>query len=174
MKIKAIRPVMVIVLLLLLVSPVASQVPDDKLIVPGQRIGRWTLTMTIADLTQMNGATNQVGPGAGQDLARENLVHRWDRLGFVAVTSKSDPQRPEALVAISDEFKTEKGIGVNSRREAVEAAYLRPTAETAVTAAIRRLFYDEIGLGVRTLVSVGLVESVFVFRPGTAKQLWKY
>lgn len=174
MKTKAVRFVMVIVLLLLLVSPAASQVPDDKLIVPGQRIGRWTLTMTIADLTQMNGAPNLVIPGDGQDLNRENLVHRWDRLGFVAVTNTSDRQRPEVLVAIFDEFKTERGIGLNSRREAVEAAYGRPTAETAVTDAIRRLFYDEIGLGVRTFVSGGLVESVFVFRPGTAKQLWKF
>ncbi len=163
-----------LLILLLLVPPAVSQVPDDKLIVPGQRIGKWTLTMTIADLTQLNGPPNAVGPSAGQDLARPNLVHRWDRLGFAAVTSESDRQRPEVLIAFDEAFKTEKGIAVNSPRAAVEAAYPRPTAETSQSEAIKRLIYDEIGLGIRIFVSLGIVESVFVFRSGTAKTLWKF
>ena len=50
--------------LLLLVQPPLTQVPDDKLIVPGQRIGKWTLDMSIDDLLKMNGARNGAGrPG---------------------------------------------------------------------------------------------------------------
>lgn len=44
-----------IIALLLLASPAVSQVPDDKLIVAGQRIGKWTLEMTVDDLFRING-----------------------------------------------------------------------------------------------------------------------
>lgn len=158
---------------LLAALPAVSQVPDDKLIVPGQRIGRWILTMTIADLTQMNGAPSQVVSSELADLSRELVIHRWGRLGLLAVTSASDRQRIEVLVATSEEFKTERGIAVNSRREAVEAAYGRPTAETRPTGTSTRLIYDAIGLVV-ILVSPGLAESVAVFRPGTGRQLWGF
>jgi len=52
-----------VLVLLLLAPPVVSQVPDDKLIVPGVRIGKWTLEMTIDTLRQMNGPEN-IGPGS--------------------------------------------------------------------------------------------------------------
>ncbi len=163
------------VVLLPLVSPALSQVPDDKLIVPGQRIGKWTLMMTIADLTQINGPPNRVGPAVGpQDLAREFQVHYWDRLGFFAVTSTTDTQRVEALFATSDEFRTEKGIRVNSRREAVEAAYGGPTAETRPSRSAVRLTCDEIGLMVAILESVALAIEVAIFRPGTGRQLFRF
>jgi len=166
-----------IVVLLPLISPALSQVPDDKLIVPGQRIGKWTLTMTIADLTQINGPPSRVSAAplwAPQDLAREFLVHYWERLGFFAATSTTDTQRVDALFATSDEFKTEKGIGVNSRREAVEAAYGGPTAETRPSRSAVRLTYDEIGLTIAILESVALAIEVAIFRPGTRRQLFRF
>lgn len=170
------RVALVLLLLILFsVSTTLAQVPDDKLIVPGQRIGKWTLMMTIAELTQINGPPNRVGPAVGpQDVAREFLVHYWDRLGFFAATSTTDTQRVEALFTTSDEFKTEKGIGVNSRREAVEAAYGGPTAETRPSRNAVRLTYDEIGLMVAILESVALTIEVAIFRSGTGRQLFRF
>jgi len=44
-----------LMMLLLTASPASSQVPDDAPIMPGLRIGRWTLEMTIDDLVRVNG-----------------------------------------------------------------------------------------------------------------------
>lgn len=167
------KAVTTVLLFLLLMAPSAlSQVPDDKLIVPGQRIGKWTLAMTIADLTQMNGAPLSIGPNFAQDAARENVVHIWDRV--FAATSTSDQQRIEILGTGSEDFKTEKGIGAGSRREAVEAAYGRPTAETRATDTWMRLIYDEVGLAIRITRVLETVARVDVFRPGTGRQLWRF
>jgi hypothetical protein len=51
-----------LLLLLLLAPPATSQVPDDKLIVSGQRIGKWALEMTVDDLVRMNGTAVGVTP----------------------------------------------------------------------------------------------------------------
>jgi hypothetical protein len=162
-----------VLVLLLLVPPAVSQAPDDKLIVPGQRVGKWTLEMTINDLVQMSGSFSRAIPGAAEDLARSNLLHFWDELGFHAVTNTTDTQRIEVLGAVTATYRTDKGITVNVRRENVETAHGRPTAATQRAPGLMRLIYDEIGLGV-TLLPRGVVDSVFIFRPGTAKQLWKF
>ena len=166
---------LILVLVFLGASQATSQVPDDKLIVEGQRIGKWTLAMTIANLVQMNGPFDASIPAQGPDLARPVVLHRWNRLGLNAVTSADDTQRIEVLVAFSDEYKTGKGIAVKARRENVETAYGPPTAVTQWTPSpfSRRLTYDQIGLGVN-LIEGGVVDSVGIFRPGTAKQLWKF
>ncbi len=54
----------VLFLLVVLAAPGFAQAPDDKLIVSGQRIGKWTLEMTIDDLLRINGPRNGGGtPG---------------------------------------------------------------------------------------------------------------
>lgn len=169
MKIKAIRPVMVIALLLLLVSPAASQVPDDKLIVPGQRIGKWTLEMTMAELVQMNGPARS-NSGSTEDSAPGIWAHNWVPLDLRANTLGVFEQRIASLVALHDVYKTAKGVGPFASQEEVEAAYGKPTAVTTVSAAtgLKRWIYDEIGL----YFVIGAI--VGVFRPGTGKTLWKY
>src|SRR3990170_4152679 len=59
-----------VLILLLLAPPAVSQIPDDKLIVPGVRIGKWTLKMTINDLLRMNG--QRVGGGGGAAIEQAN------------------------------------------------------------------------------------------------------
>ncbi len=92
---------------------------------------------------------------------------------MIAVTSTTDTQRIEVLLALTEEYKTDKGITSNLRRENVETAFGKPTAVTQRAPGQMRVIYDEIGLGV-TLQEGGVVDSVFVFRAGTAKQLWKF
>ena len=51
-------------LLLLVLTTAAAGAPpgpDDRLIVPGQRIGKWTLQMTYADLLRLNGSEKPYG-----------------------------------------------------------------------------------------------------------------
>jgi hypothetical protein len=161
-----------LLLILLVAAPAASQAPDDKLIVPGQRFGKWTLQMTLADLVQMNGSPRVIRDD-GQDRTHQGWIHSWNRLGVFAVTGGRDAQQIEVLGTDEDEYKTDKGIVVLATRDAAERAYGRPTAVTqrGVTGQVR-LIWDEIGLFV--LIAGDVVSTVGIFRPGTAKSIWKF
>ncbi|MGH2375177.1 MAG: hypothetical protein ACRDIC_17120, partial [bacterium] len=54
-----------LVLLMMQVPTVASPTPDDTLVMPGLRMGKWTLTMTIDDLVRMHGTPIRVQVQAG-------------------------------------------------------------------------------------------------------------
>ena len=119
-------------LVLLLAAPVASQAPRDLLIVPGVRIGRWTLEMSIDDLVRMNGPafiTRLEAPDVVSALQR----YVWSAFGgpekLEAVSS--DGKKVVWLSVSGVKFKTDMGIGPLSQRSAVETAYGKPTAEIA-------------------------------------------
>lgn len=40
---------MLLLVILMLASPAISQTHDDKLIIPGVRVGKWTLKMSLND-----------------------------------------------------------------------------------------------------------------------------
>ena len=72
-------------LILLIVVPRAlSQVPDDRLIVPGQRIGKWTLEMSVDDLVRMNGGDYFENKDTSEDLRSELLFRYWLHLALLA------------------------------------------------------------------------------------------
>ena len=133
-----------VVVLLLLAPSAASQIPDDNLIVPGQRIGKWRLEMTIRDLVQMNGPATLIETLAVSDIVPP-LPRRyvWEPLGFAAITR--DSQRAEFLLVDNERFKTEKNVGPGSTRASVQSAYGTPTAETRVRPGRTRMIYDAIG-----------------------------
>jgi hypothetical protein len=107
----------VVLLLVALAVPGFAQAPDDKLIVPGQRIGKWTLEMTIDDLLRMNGPRNAgggrqaLGHPSGADVLDDTWAHRWDSLGLVAMTIGRDSQSVVELVMRYDEHKTDWASG---------------------------------------------------------------
>ncbi len=125
MKAKAVLGVLI---LLILVPSAISQVPDDKLIVPGQRIGKWTLEMTIDTLLQMNGPRNILPgiypPATPVDPMRQWFPdsndaiwwHYWANLLFSAATRGRDAQRVEYIFIASDDFKTDKNIAAGMVR----------------------------------------------------------
>lgn len=177
-----------VVLIRLSLAPVAvSQVaPDDKLIVPGQRIGRWALEMTIDTLRTMNGQENlppNIGPSAiypmrrfYSDSSSEIWGHEWFNLHLQAATRGRDSQRLEYVFVQNEEFKTDKAIVVGATRQLVEDAHGQPTAVTRIAdpgMGMLRLIYDEIGLAT-VIDRGGLVVRVFVFRPKTARTLWNF
>jgi hypothetical protein len=171
--VKAVKTVVALGVLVLLLGapPAMSQVPDDRLIVPGQRIGKWTLSMTLGDFKQMHGS-----PSAPRrlsefypDIATDELwTHIWENLGINVITLGRDSPQILTIVARIADYRTERGISVGSTGEAVEAAYGRPTAVTGGGVSV----YDEIGLAVR--LTAGVTTFTIVFWPGNAKAIWKY
>jgi len=159
---------LLLLLVLLCASQATSQVPDDNLIVPGQRIGKWRVAMTIADLVQMNGRATTISTVNPVDYVLPLPErHNWNQLGFAAFSR--DGQKVDFLLIYSPNFKTEKGVGPGSNRIAVLNAYGPPTAETNVGT---RLIYDAIGFaaGIEGDTMVGS----FVFLAGTGKSLWRF
>lgn len=173
--------------LFLLAQPAVSQVPDDKLIVPGQRIGKWTLGMTIDDQLKMNGPRRGLSYKPLQPLPHTDMVspdvweHHWDQLdGFYALTVGRDSQEVIVL-AIEEAYKCAKGIGAGgSLQQAMEAAYGKPAAVTVADKSVNTVIFDEIGLAAWvtrpewTAYPAGTVYTMLVFRPGTARSIWKY
>lgn len=179
----------IVLVVLTLALPAASQVADDKLIVPGQRIGRWTLDMTINALVEMNGPQNVPasarGVGTPIDVmtkwfpdSREDIYdHWWSNLFLSAATRGRDAQRVEYIYTRSGDFKTEKNIALGMTREDVEKAYGQPIAVTRAgtgpSSGMRRAIYDDIGLASVTDRN-GIVIILCVFRPKTAQTLWNF
>ncbi len=171
---------LVLVSLLFLVAPAVSQTPDAQLIVPGARIGKWTLQMTVDDLVRMNGPA-QVGQiwegvaGVGAADFRDTNWFHWERQDLMAFTFFR--QNVEALsvgwLAIIN-YKTAKGVGVRSTRSEIVAAYGKPTVEIMPWEGQTRLIYDKIGISFVVLNGGGEIRTIQVFRPGTAKNIWKF
>lgn len=170
--------ILLLLSLLLAVGPAASQTPDDKLIVPGVRIGKWTLEMTIDDLVRMNGPARFAfftkGRAPEADAIREFSEYDWNSLGIAAITF--DRHRTELLAAgvgaALQPHKTDKGIGFRSSRAEVRKAYGTPTAETTPQEGQANLIYDEMGVAFRVF-NGGRVRIIYVFRPGTARRFWQ-
>jgi hypothetical protein len=172
LEVKAVKMVTVlgVVVLLLLAPSAASQIPDDNLIVPGQRIGKWRLEMTIRDLVQMNGPATTIFTLNLLDIVPPSPQrYDWGPLGFAAITR--DGQRVEFFLVLSPAFKTEKGVGPGSNRVAVQSAYGTPTAETRA-GVTTRMIYDAIGFAAN--VERDAVVGSNVFRPGTGKSIWSF
>jgi hypothetical protein len=175
----AMKAAWVVLLLVVLAVPGFAQAPDDKLIVPGQRIGKWTLAMTVDDLVRMNGPRNpgrvlgttspiQRARGSGPtDWTEDVWFHSWENHSFFAGALGESGQQVVFIASVAHDSRTAQGIIMGTLRQGIEAAYGKPTAATQW-----RVIYDDIGLAVRL---IGDSSSVFlVFRPGTAKQVWTF
>lgn len=172
------RVILILASLLLSAGPALSA-PDDKLIVPGKRIGKWTLEMTIADLERMNGTARRILLRAGEapdaDAARNFTFIYWNGVNVGASTVDQKTVVDLAMFAEGTGwklYKTDKGIGLVSTREQVLKAYGKPTAETTPGGRRpTRLIYDKVGIAFRFYAD-GTMSDIFVFHPG--KSMWKF
>ena len=157
--------------LFLLAPPVISQIPDDKLIVPGQRIGKWRLAMTVDQLVQMNGQS-EPSHSRGQDLQPDiNVLYWLDRIGLNVGTR--DRRSIAFLLMIDSDYATKKRIRVGAHKKAIESAYGKPTAFSGgPRSGQSAMTYDAIGVRF-VLDSVDTVWAVQIFRPRTARSIWK-
>ena len=158
-----------LMMLLLAVSPAASQVSDDALIIPGLRIGRWTLEMTIDDLVRVNGQGGTVALSHPAYVGAFTVVS-WPTSPLAAFTK--DRRRIEALSVEAGAFRTDKGIGIGSSRANVIAAYGNSTATVAISSTTGVLVYDEIGASFS--VENDRVNRIWIFRARTGASIWRY
>ncbi len=99
--------------------------------------------------------------------------HRWANRGLAVLTIGRESQSVVEMVTRSDAYKTDKGISVGSSKEAVQSAYGPPTAVAAPFPGWWSGIYDQIGLAVGVNQN-NVAWYVSVFRPGTAKQVYKF
>ncbi len=112
------------VLILLLLAPsVVSQVPDDKPIVPGVRIGKWTLEMTIDTLLQMNvretfcrAYTHQAPPSIQCGVGFQTAVTR-----FGGTTGPTSVSRQPRGVEMHSRLRTSSSSVAISRRARIRS-----------------------------------------------------
>lgn len=167
--------VLSVVALLLLAPSAASQVPDDKLIVPGQRVGAWTLQMTIQEIVGKLGHQEHIASGGqlGADFQGDLRAYRWSGEGLHAYTR--DDRTILLLEAYqAPQFVTDKGVKFGMQRGDVEGSYGRPTRVTqwgSNTAQVT-LWYNDVGLEV-FFTRTSTVGGIGVFRPGAASSIWK-
>ena len=181
---KATAYVLAMLVLVALSVPGYAQAPDDKLIVPGQRIGNWTLDMTIDDLVRTYGAENVNGSldqktpvmAAGRlnsDFVSNVYSHAWHNRQFFVGTVGWNGQRLLFIATFGEGYKTAKGLSFDTPPNAVEALHGKPTANKQFGGTNgSRMIYDDSGLAVR--IYGNAVQVLLVFRPGTAKQIWNF
>jgi hypothetical protein len=181
-----------LLVLLLVVLPLSvpgyTQAPNDNLIVPGQRIGKWTLDMTIDDLVRMNGAQNANGAlnqyvpvtlaqHVNPTYVGDVYLHAWHNLSFFVSTLGEHSQKVVYLAIFSKDYKTAEGLSLNTPPQNIEALYGRPTVNMQFFApnSGSLMIYDQRGLAVRIFDSGtgNAVQVLIVFRPGTANQIWR-
>ena len=172
--------------LALLATQAFAQSVNDKSIVPGERIGPASVTMTFERLGQALGAKQGLGrPNNGQIVLQQpetaesqaSAVHRFDHVGLRAVTPPGSDR--VGLIAaynstdVDHGYTTKEGIRIGSGRAEVEAAYGKPTAITTANPSQSQMIYDDRGVGFR-LTADSKVDLIQVFRPGTARERWKF
>ncbi len=172
-------------LLLLLQSPV-SQAADDGIVVPGERIGAWTLAMTLADLIHVNGPPDSWGRAFNPPRS----YVKWENLSLYATTF-DDKEIVELSIGYnpSRRYKTAQGVGYGSSRSEMEGAHgmapdVVPHPPRFEGRNNATYVYDAIGLAFTLteclndprsppcITGTIRVTAVTVFRPGDAKRIW--
>ena len=162
---------------LLITSPAVPQPSDDKLIMPGVRIGKWTLEMTIKDLVRLNGPAQTLDED-DPDFVRRLYEFHWQKPGFSLTAIAFDGQKVDVLLFNAlpigpTVYKTDKGVGFLSSRQDVLRLYGPPTTAKAGRMLGRtNMIYNTIGIDFQ--VENDSVALVGVFRPITARSIWKF
>jgi len=161
-------PVLLVVLLAG-ASPAAAQVADDKTVVPGVRIGRWTLLTSIPELLRMNGSPSS-RPSVASLLVPAATWYSWDSLGIAAGTHD---RRNTAYLAVYDgDYAAPRGVGIGVSRNAVLTVHGEPTYEGDLVdrgRTITVLAYDKIGLAY--FLHNDVVQVFLIFHPGNLQHL---
>jgi hypothetical protein len=172
-----------VLLLLTVAVPVMAQVPDELLIVPGQRIGRVRLDSSIDDIIQLYGSPSQISENPPASLTDSDLtpvtLYYWKGVALIIATrdrAKVEYLLLDATVPLMRSYKTDRGIARDTPRAVLERAYGQPTARSVTLVLFgrpteERWVYDTIGLVVFMLVDS--VHRLGIFRPGEARTYWR-
>ncbi len=172
-----------LVLTLLVITATDLAQANDRTIVPGERIGPAAVTMSLDQLTQAFGPKQGIGRPNTQPVLQQpataeseaSTVHRFDHVGLRAVTAAGSDKVSiiATFVDVDPGFATQEGVRIGSTRSDVEAAYGKPTAVLSANPNQVQMVYDDRGLGLR-LTADNKVELIQVFRPGAARDRWKF
>lgn len=165
--------ILLVLAILCITCPAVSQPADDKLIVPGVRIGKWTLKMTFDEMEKMNGPTSVSHGLFWPDFRGETFFYVWRSLDFGVAAY--EPRKVGWFVVCFGGFvpwRTEKGIGLQSTRANILKAYGKPTVETVPFQGQKNMIYDAIGIDFQ-VHDPGAIREIRIFRSGTAKSIWK-
>lgn len=162
-------PVLLVVLLIG-TSPAASQVADDKTIVPGVRIGKWTLDTSIPEMLRINGQS-ATRPSMVSSFIPSAVWYTWDNLGVAAGTYNRNRTEYLAMYAGRD-YALPRGAGIGASKKTVLATYGEPTMEGdlfTVGGIVTVLAYDKNGLAF--FIQNDSVLMLLIFRPGDLQDL---
>lgn len=176
---------------LLLAMLAVSQVPDDKLIVPGVRIGAARLDMTIDDIIRVLGDPSQISDRLATILWEDTLpavLYYWQSAALIAASRervKVEYLMLNVTVPLMRTYRTDQGVARDTALEVLLRVYGQPTARTTTTTlfgvpAFQRFIYDTSGFFAEANVfgpPSELRHSVYtmgVFRPGEARNYWKF
>lgn len=169
-------------------SPPASGTADDRLIVPGLRIGRWTLSMTVeaisAAISLPPGKAGILDVKPGRDVREGVVALTWEHMRFGVGTNDfrmAQGARPADLsvtgkvaylFVYSPAFRTERDVGPGSSARTVTTAFGTPTATNEFADGNARLIYDQHGIAFS--VGAGVVRQVAIFRAKGAWSIWNF
>jgi hypothetical protein len=161
---------LLLALVALVALPVVAQTPQDKIAIPGGRVGRWDLNMSVQDLIRTNGLAGP-RPSVATEYVPRMTWYSWDHLGVGA--GSHDRRKVEflAVYAVRD-LITERGVSIKSSRRAVLAAYGSPELEGDIFVQgkiIPVLIYNKIGLAL--FLNEDAVDLMLIFRPGEGGDL---
>ena len=135
-------PVLLVVLLFG-ASPAASQVADDKAVIPGVRIGKWTLDTAIPDLLRTNGQPTS-RPSIMSTFMPSATWYAWDSLGFAAGTN--DRKRTEYLAVYAGrDYTLPRGAGIGAAGAGLRA--LRIQRDINAVSCLRRDYVSKLSRG---------------------------
>lgn len=149
------------------------------MIVPGVRVGKWTLALTLDDFQRMHGYAVRTYVMAGvppaADAVHDHFMFRWDRVPVTAAVFIGRKQveflQTGFLMPEGHLYRTDRGLAFLARRWKIVQAYGRPTAEMTPHPLEVRLIYDHLGIAFG-LDMAGRAHTISIFRPGTASRFW--
>ncbi len=172
------------ILLVLTVSffapPAVSQPSDDTLIVPGVRIGKWRLGLSVNELVRIHGKAKETigfykGLAPDPDFLRDGLRYIWGE-NDMAIFTFGRALAEEIEVGRHGTplpYRTATGVSLRSTRADILSTYGKPTAATIRKDGYARLIYNPLGIAFAVQNSTGWVRTIAIFKPGSARQIWK-
>jgi len=167
-----VNPVRVILLVVALgltaiVAPVSAQ--TNTTIVAGQSIGGIRIGANVND------ATAELGTLVDRTDSRSGkyTIYDWPLRPHLVIAEKESGRIVLALVALTEVYRTDKGITAGSERGAVESAYGREFTTEDDEGSVS-LIYDAQGIAFevgKARSMSGRVLSIIVYAPGTWKQV---
>lgn len=146
----------------------AAQLLEDRLIVPGERIGWLRLESKLEEVTRILGEGIKRGVG----LREESTVYTWDPIGLWLIADNATGKILWISVEMAGsnpwfELSTREGLRLGSTEEQVLAVMGQPS-RTVADAFAKSLYFDRQGIRFTVLVSgrlAGKVAALRILRP---------